>query len=174
MFSSMRHYCTTATSHAPSFHVKVCFCFLSCLFNHPMLDSNNSKNEKSRMSNIQPGIDVICLVFLPTQTKDFSIVSSNIDNRYLLKYYVDVDIWILSTDIYSQCGQLPRYMFPRHPPRYFSQSFVASQGSGEGYNSLNMTGRGTLTGAYCDYILWWARKALDYKLSWSRKINLIK
>ena len=45
------------------------------------------------------------------------------------------------------------YMFPRHPPRYFSQSFVASQGSGEGYNSLNMTGRGTLTGAYCDYIL---------------------
>ena len=42
-------------------------------------------------------------------------------------------------------------MFP--PPRYFSQSFDASQGSGEGYNSLNMTGRGTLTGAYCDYIL---------------------
>ena len=44
-----------------------------------MLDSNNSKNEKSRMSNIQPGIDVICLVFLPTQRKDFSIISSNID-----------------------------------------------------------------------------------------------
>ena len=48
--------------------------------------------------------------------------------------------------------QLPTWS-PRHPPRYFSQSFVASQGSGEGYNSLNMTGRGTLTGAYCDYIL---------------------
>ena len=86
----MRHYCTTATSHAPPFHVKVCFCFLSCLFNHPMLDSNNSKNEKSRMSNIQPGIFHCIFKY-----------------RYLLKYYVDVDIWILSTDIYSQCVELP-------------------------------------------------------------------
>ena len=95
--------------HLYNSHITCSFISCESMFLFSLLSLQPSyagleQQQEWKISNVQYTARNWCYlhgIFTHTKKRLFHCIFKY---RYLLKYYVDVDIWILSTDIYSQCG----------------------------------------------------------------------